>query len=303
MKIFNRKIRFFSYEIDLINLISGSLIFISMLLYGLLKVSNNVRGVTLIFGRGNNKPQWFAILPFVITLITGAFLVINVFLEKTFNKWSKIEPFITYSLSTIIIITSIVILLTAEIINNDIFSYNNTLGLGAILSGPLLFVSGILLLIKFISNTSLIINKKLKTTKNKKRTIGELIFEIEKLGNIVVNGIQISGNNKTIIDLVNLYWNYNQIANQLEITDDDNRRLKRESDRMTRYIKTLDLEVNDYSNRVYNNMNVEILSVETDNSLAEITIIKTIEPEIRHNNIIIQKSKVILAGPNMGMRK
>lgn len=299
MEKLKKDIKIFKINIDLMSLIVGIIIFIAMLLFGLLKVAFNVRGVTLIFGRGNNPPQWFAIMIFSTMLIIGIILVANILLRNLLKDGKKIEWYISSVISIIIISMGIVALLSSEFMDVNTFTSVKSLDIGGILSGILFILAGILLFLRFnvdiIEKLLLMINK----NKRKKTTNENLLFELEKIGTLIISGIQISKNDKTIIDIINLYWNLHQLTIQLNISEAEKTKLYRENDRMMRYIKSLNIEVNDYVNRVYNNMNLEILTFETNNDLTERIVIRTVEPEIRFNNIIIQRSKVVIAGPDI----
>jgi len=301
MDILKKDIKLFKLNIDVMSLIAGILIFFAMLLFGLLKVAYDIRGVTLIFGRGNNEPQWFAITIFCTMLLIGLTLFTNIVLRNLAINGKKNELYISSIISIIVVLMGILTLLATEMMDGNVFNSTEGLGFGAIISGSLLIIAGILLFLRFNIETiklivSLINGKK---GKNKKTTNADLMLEIEKLGTLITVGLQISKNDKVIIDIINFYWNLNQLTVQLNITEAEKTKLNRENDRMMRYIKNLNLEVNDYVNRVYNNMNLEILTFETNSELTDRIIIKTIEPEIRYNNIIIQRSKVVIAGPEM----
>lgn len=298
MKKIKKNLNIFNYNIDLIQLISGTLVFLSMLLYGLLKIAFDVRGVTLIFGRGYIAPQWFAIMTFSVSLIFGIFLVSSILIKDKIKRKEAIDLYAFSIFSILLLIIGIITFASAELLDKNILNKPKSLDVGAIISGILFLFAGLLLFLRYDLE---IIDKALKKIKRKekKKTVSDLVLEIEKLGTLVVNGIEISKNDKAIIDIINLYWNYRQLTLNIDIPDALKAKLSRENDRMIRYIKNLNLEVNDYQNRVYNNMNLDILSIEVNNDLKERIIIKTIEPEIRHNNIIIQRSKVILAGPEI----
>ncbi len=301
MEKLKKDIKLFKLNVDMISLIVGIIIFFAMLLFGLLKVAYDIRGVTLIFGRGNNEPQWIAITIFSVMIVVGLTLFTNIMLRNLVINGKKIELYISSIISIIVVLTGILTLLVTEMMDGNVFNSTKGLGFGAIISGSLFIIAGILLFLRFNIETIKLIVSSIngKKGKSNKTTNADLMLEIEKLGTLITGGLQISKNDKAIIDIINLYWNLNQLTVQLNITEAEKTKLNRENDRMMRYIKNLNLEVNDYVNRVYNNMNLEILTFETNSELTERIIIKTIEPEIRYNNIIIQRSKVVIAGPEI----
>jgi molecular chaperone GrpE (heat shock protein) len=65
--------------------------------------------------------------------------------------------------------------------------------------------------------------------------------------------------------------------------------------KLKRYLSKYDIEILDYKNQKYNDgLNLDILSVEKDNSLSEPIIKETIEPTIMCKGQVVRKAKIIL---------
>ena len=91
MEKLKKDIKLFKLNVDMISLIAGIIIFFAMLLFGLLKVAYDIRGVTLIFGRGNNEPQWFAITIFCTMIVVGLTLFTNIMLRNLVINGKKLS--------------------------------------------------------------------------------------------------------------------------------------------------------------------------------------------------------------------
>jgi membrane protein CcdC involved in cytochrome C biogenesis len=299
MKLTSIEIKIWRFSFDPISVITGFFLVIGFLLYGIMKVAYDCRGVTLIFGRGGIDPQPISIVTFSLATISILSLVATTLLRSFHKDGKRLETIISRIITPFLFVLGILTLVSPSLMKPP-NNLTTSLGIGAIISGILFIISGICLFIRFYYDMVSHLIKKINTqsmTQSKRKNIIQLAYEVEKLGAIIVDGLKISHTDKPIIELINLYWNYNQLTSQIGISETDRLRLVRENERMNRYVKSLGLEVNDYTSRKYNNMNLEILSTEQSNDVNELIIIRTITPEIRHNNIIIQRSKVVLAGP------
>lgn len=100
-----------------------------------------------------------------------------------------------------------------------------------------------------------------------------------------------------IADLAIEIWRVEQrIAKaSLSIPDNQLKGLENSVQKMKRYIEKYDIEIIDYKDHKYNEgLNLDILSIEKDPSLAEPVVKETIEPTIMLKGQVIRKAKIIL---------
>jgi hypothetical protein len=121
---------------------------------------------------------------------------------------------------------------------------------------------------------------------------------LNRIEELILNGIQITDGDKQIIQFSNYFWQLTQVIENNDLKDEDRIKNKREIERTYRYLKSLNIELNDYSGRKFNNLNLDVLTQEPNPTLKEPIVFKTIHPEIRVKGIIVQKSKVIIQVPS-----
>lgn len=100
------------------------------------------------------------------------------------------------------------------------------------------------------------------------------------------------------INLATTWWRQNKAIESLSCPAGEANKLKREVERLHRLISQINVEVLDYTGRRYNNLNVDVLSIEPDPNIEVETIQETVQPEIRIDGRTVQKARVVVHKPS-----
>jgi len=100
-----------------------------------------------------------------------------------------------------------------------------------------------------------------------------------------------------LIDLAVEVWRIEQriIKSASSLPEQQLKGLENSVQKLKRYLSKYDFEILDYKNQKYNDgLNLDILSIEKDLSLAEPVIKETVEPTILCKGQVVRKAKIIL---------
>lgn len=109
--------------------------------------------------------------------------------------------------------------------------------------------------------------------------------------------IELSPDTQNIVHLANDIWKLEQRLKNIEqhIPKDDRQKFDSSIERLKRYLEKNDIETKDYTEQKYNDgLNVEVLSVEKDESISGQIVKETVNPAIFHKGQIIKKASVII---------
>lgn len=109
--------------------------------------------------------------------------------------------------------------------------------------------------------------------------------------------IEISPNTKEITELAVEIWRIEQRISKSasSLAENQMKGLENSVQKLRRYLEKYDVEIVDYKNQKFNEgLNLEILSVEKDPSLAEPIVKETVEPTIMCKGQVVRKAKIIL---------
>lgn len=114
--------------------------------------------------------------------------------------------------------------------------------------------------------------------------------------NLIVKGIVLDVDTDSVIELSIRIWS---LKNIMLMNDNENtNKIHRQFERIERVLKTkYGLEINDYTGRIYNNINVVVSSILPDDKIDKKIIYKTLSPEIRINGMLVKKSHVEIHEP------
>ena len=100
-----------------------------------------------------------------------------------------------------------------------------------------------------------------------------------------------------LIELATEVWRIEQrLAKVADILPENQRKgLENSVHKFKRYISNYDIEIVDYTNQKFNDgLNLDVLSVEKDQSVTTPTVKETIEPTILVKGQVVKKAKIIL---------
>lgn len=109
--------------------------------------------------------------------------------------------------------------------------------------------------------------------------------------------IEVSPNAKEMIELAVEIWRIEQRISKSasSLAENQMKGLENSVQKLRRYLEKYDVEIVDYKNQKFNEgLNLEILSVEKDPSLAEPIVKETVEPTIMCKGQVVRKAKIIL---------
>jgi hypothetical protein len=109
--------------------------------------------------------------------------------------------------------------------------------------------------------------------------------------------IEMSDSVKELVELAVEVWRIDQRITKLssELDENKTKAINASLKKIKKYLKRYDIEIIDYTGQKYNNgLNLDVLSIEKDNSIIEPTVKETIEPTIMHKGQILKKAKIIL---------
>ncbi|MFH1863170.1 MAG: hypothetical protein ABH878_10220 [bacterium] len=111
--------------------------------------------------------------------------------------------------------------------------------------------------------------------------------------------VELTSDAQSMVELATEVWRMEQRFGKFsgEISDNHKRGLESSLQRLKRYLEKNDIEIRDYTSQKYNDgMNVDVLSVEKDESTSSQLVKETVEPAVLHKGQIIKKAKVIITG-------
>ncbi len=112
-----------------------------------------------------------------------------------------------------------------------------------------------------------------------------------------INAVSLIVPTQDLTDLAIEFWRLEKRLKKIEekLSEDENKAFSNSVEKLGRFVKKNDLEVTDYTGKVYNSgMNVEILASEKDSELEQDIIFETHEPAVAHKGVLIRKAKVII---------
>ncbi len=109
--------------------------------------------------------------------------------------------------------------------------------------------------------------------------------------------IELSLNINNLVELAIEVWRIEQrvIKTSSNLSDNQKKSFENSIQKLKRYLEKYDIEIIDYTNRKYNEgLNLDVLSVEKDESISESIVKETIEPTIMCKGQVVRKAKIIL---------
>ena len=103
-----------------------------------------------------------------------------------------------------------------------------------------------------------------------------------------------------LVSLATDVWRLNKIVQKLEdsLDDNDKRRIKNSLNRISTYLSSSNIDIEDFAGRKYNDgMNIEILSTEYSDDVDYPMISQVNRPQVSYTGIIHQKAQVIISRP------
>jgi len=113
--------------------------------------------------------------------------------------------------------------------------------------------------------------------------------------------IELSIGVNELVDLAIEIWRMDQRITESasSLPENHSKGLANSVERLKRYVQKYDIEIIDYTNQKYNDgLNLEVLSVEKDQSIPHPIVKKTIEPTIICKGQVVRKAKIILLTNN-----
>lgn len=169
------------------------------------------------------------------------------------------------------------------------------------INSTILFISAAILIVA-IFITFFLLTWKHKSV-NKKDKFEDLFLKIreEIKSSVTPKFINVSIEVNEITDLAVEIWRIEQriTKSRSSLSDQQLNGFDNSVQKLKRYLAKYDIEIVDYKDQKYNNgLNIDVLSVEKDFSLAEPKIKETVEPAIMCKGQVVRKAKVILINNN-----
>src|SRR3989338_1495432 len=114
---------------------------------------------------------------------------------------------------------------------------------------------------------------------------------------VAPKSINLNASVSELIELATEVWRIEQrLAKIAEILPENQRKgLENSVHKFKRYISNYDSEIIDYTNQKFNDgLNLDVLSVEKDQSVTTPTVKETVEPTILVKGQVVKKAKIIL---------
>jgi hypothetical protein len=109
--------------------------------------------------------------------------------------------------------------------------------------------------------------------------------------------IELSPSTESIVELAIEVWRLEKRVEKANdnLTDDQNKAFSNSLSKLHRFLDKNDIAVQDYTNHKYNDgLNLDVLSIEKDPTIAESIIKETHEPAVIQKGQIIKKAKVVV---------
>lgn len=169
---------------------------------------------------------------------------------------------------------------------NNIFS--TPVAIGILTTGILLIGTSLYL---FYCKSSCQSNKPDKFDELYKRISEEIKYAVAP------KSINLSASVTELIELATEVWRIEQrLAKVTDILPENQRKgLENSVHKFKRYISNYDIEIVDYTNQKFNDgLNLDVLSVEKDQSVTTPTVKETVEPTILVKGQVVKKAKIVL---------
>jgi molecular chaperone GrpE (heat shock protein) len=169
---------------------------------------------------------------------------------------------------------------------NNIFS--TPVAIGILTTGILLVGTSLYL---FYCKSSRRSNKPDKFDELYKRISEEIKYAVAP------KSINLSASVTELIELATEVWRIEQrLAKVTDILPENQRKgLENSVHKFKRYISNYDIEIVDYTNQKFNDgLNLDVLSVEKDQSVTTPTVKETVEPTILVKGQVVKKAKIVL---------
>jgi len=114
---------------------------------------------------------------------------------------------------------------------------------------------------------------------------------------VAPKSINLSASVTELVELATEVWRVEQrLAKMADILPENQRKgLENSVHKFKRYISNYDIEIVDYTNQKFNDgLNLDVLSVEKDQSVTTPTVKETVEPTILVKGQVVKKAKIIL---------
>jgi len=169
---------------------------------------------------------------------------------------------------------------------NNIFS--TPVAIGILTTGILLVGTSLYL---FYCKSSRRSNKPDKFDELYKRISEEIKYAVAP------KSINLSASVTELIELATEVWRIEQrLTKVTDILPENQRKgLENSVHKFKRYISNYDIEIVDYTNQKFNDgLNLDVLSVEKDQSVTTPTVKETVEPTILVKGQVVKKAKIVL---------
>ena len=155
--------------------------------------------------------------------------------------------------------------------------------------------AGILLIITFLY----LLSRKNDRQSNEPDKFDELYKKISEEIKYAVapKSINLNASVTELVELATEVWRIEQrLAKVADILPENQRKgLENSVHKFKRYISNYDIEIVDYTNQKFNDgLNLDVLSVEKDQSVTTPTVKETVEPTILVKGQVVKKAKIIL---------
>lgn len=114
---------------------------------------------------------------------------------------------------------------------------------------------------------------------------------------VAPKSINLNASVTELVELATEVWRIEQrLAKVADILPENQRKgLENSVNKFKRYISNYDIEIVDYTNQKFNDgLNLDVLSVEKDQSVTTPTVKETVEPTILVKGQVVKKAKIIL---------
>ena len=114
---------------------------------------------------------------------------------------------------------------------------------------------------------------------------------------VAPKSLQLSVSANELVELAMEIWRMEQRLTKVADTLPENHRKGLENSmlKLKKYISNYDIEIVDYTNQKFNDgLNLDVLSVEKDPTVATPTVKETVEPTILVKGQVVKKAKIIL---------
>jgi len=116
---------------------------------------------------------------------------------------------------------------------------------------------------------------------------------------MIIKGIKVDPKTAELIALAESFWRLEKNILESGELNLEKPKIVRNLDRIKRFFKSVNIDYFDYSNRPYNGLNVEVISITSKKGVKHPYISTTYKPEIRFNGAIVQKSQVDVCQPKV----